>query len=129
MKVEISSLCEYASERQGHLTIVDTFDVINAMKFPWRAYFYYVAKIDVNDDSLQNYQTITMSIINKDNGDKLFETSNPLNKIHKSDKLNLVAGFKGLIFNKAGEYRLDVYFDKELVINHPFKVVVKKDGK
>lgn len=125
MKVEISSLCEYASEHAGRLTIIDTFDTIVAMKIPWRAYFYYVAKIDANDVR-KEYETIKV-VIRNDGGDNLFEVSNPFGKHQLLHKFNLVAGFKGLIFDKAGEYKLSVYFDKELVIEHLFKVELRKD--
>lgn len=67
MKVEISTLCEYASEHSGQLTIVDTFDAIFALKFPWRAYFHFVARINL-EDTRKDYQKVKMFIVKNNAG-------------------------------------------------------------
>ncbi len=128
MKLEICTLCEYASEHNGRLTIVDTFDAIAASKFPWRAYFHFAAKIDIEDNQ-KEYQKIRMLILKSDdNREILFDTSGSYNHIDKAEKMNLLAGFKGIIFNTLGEYKFQVFFDDDLVIDHSFKLILK-DGK
>lgn len=127
MKVEISTLCEYASEHNGHLTIVDTFDTIAAMRMPWRAYFYYVARFVLDEDT-KEHKKLVISIVDGD-GSKLFETSNPYDKKGGWEKSNLVAGFKGLIFQKEGNYKLCVDIDNEVVVEHEFKVIIRNNGK
>ncbi len=128
MKLEICTLCEYASEHNGRLTIVDTFDAIVALKFPWRAYFHFAAKINMSDNQ-KEYQKIRMLIIKSDDDcEVLFDTNGSYNHIDKAEKMNLLAGFKGIIFNSLGEYKFQVFFDDELVVNHPFKLILK-DGK
>lgn len=128
MKVEISTLCEYASEHSGQLTIVDTFDTIFASKFPWRAYFHFVAKINL-EGTQKDYQTIRMAIVKADDSrENLFEAHGAYRKDTNAEKMNLVAGLKGLIFNSPGEYRFLVFFDNDRVIDHPFRLILK-DGK
>lgn len=128
MKLEICTLCEYASEHNGRLTIVDTFDAIAASKFPWRAYFHFAAKIDIEDNQ-KEYQKIRMLILKSDDSREiLFDTSGSYNHIDKAEKMNLLAGFKGIIFNTLGEYKFQVFFDDDLVIDHSFKLILK-DGK
>ncbi len=128
MKVEISTLCEYASEHMGQLTIVNTFDVISALKFPWRAYFHFAAKINL-EYTRNNYQKITMEIIKVDDSqEKLFEVQGAYTKTVNAEKMNLVAGLKGLIFNYPGEYKFRVLFDGDIIIEHSFKLILK-DGK
>lgn len=128
MKLEICTLCEYASEHNGRLTIVDTFDAIAASKFPWRAYFHFAAKIDIEDNQ-KEYQKIRMLILKFDDSREiLFDTSGSYNHIDKAEKMNLLAGFKGIIFNTLGEYKFQVFFDDDLVIDHSFKLILK-DGK
>lgn len=127
MKLEICTLCEYASEHNGRLTIVDTFDAIVASKFPWRAYFHFAAKISIESDQ-KEYQKIRMLIMKSDSLEILFDTSGSYNYVYKTEKINLLAGFKGIIFSTPGEYKFQVYFDDDLVIDHPFKLMLK-DGK
>lgn len=127
MKLEICTLCEYASEHNGRLTIVDTFDAIVASKFPWRAYFHFAAKISIESNQ-KEYQKIRMLIMKSDSLEILFDTSGSYNYVDKTEKINLLAGFKGIIFSTPGEYKFQVYFDDDLVIDHPFKLMLK-DGK
>ena len=127
MKLEICTLCEYASEHNGRLTIVETFDAIVASKFPWRAYFHFAAKISIESDQ-KEYQKIRMLIMKSESLEILFDTSGSYNYVDKTEKINLLAGFKGIIFSTPGEYKFQVYFDDDLVIDHPFKLMLK-DGK
>ncbi len=127
MKPEIVALCGYASENNGKLTIVDAFDALVAQKFPWRAYFHFAAKINLEDRS-NDYQKIKMLIIkDDDNHEKLFEAESTLQKLSNLEKMNLVAGLKGLIFNTSGQYLFQVIFDNETIINHPFRVNLKDE--
>jgi hypothetical protein len=128
MKPEIVALCEYASDHNGHLTIVDAFDAIKAEKFPWRAYFSVAAKIDMSGAKTE-YQTVRLSIVCPENEgeEAIFETSSHLPHINDKGKINLVASFKGLIFKQAGIYRFQIYFDNDMVVNHSFKV--ERNGK
>lgn len=127
MKVEISTLCEYASEHNGRLTIVDTFDTISALKFPWRAYFHFAAKINL-EDNLADYKKIRMLIVESEGEHRpLFETEGVYSNIAGAEKMNLVAGFKGIIFDQPGQYCFQVFFDDDPVVNHPFKLTLKND--
>lgn len=129
MKIEISTLCEYASEHMGQLTIVNTFDNIFAFKCPWRAYFHFVAKINL-EGIQRDYKKIRMIIIKSDESqEKLFEVEGVYQKMIDTEKMNIVAGLKGLIFNSPGEYRYQVFFDNDSIIDHPFKLILKKDEK
>ena len=128
MKVEISTLCEFAAEHLGKLTIVDAVDAISALKFPWRAYFHFAAKINL-EDSTKEFQKIKMLIIKDDaTQEEIFEADGAYNNMANAEKMNLVAGFKGLIFNSPGEYKFQVFFDAEKIIDHQFKLILK-DGK
>lgn len=129
MKSEIVTLCEYASEHKGRLTIVDTFDAILALKFPWRAYFSVAAKIDLMGCK-EDYKIVSMRIIScKDANKVVFEASSPFNSPESFGKLNLVANFKGLIFEEQGEYLFHVLFDSTVIAESRFKVILKNDEK
>lgn len=127
MKSEILTLCEYASDHKGRLTIVDTFDAILAHKLPWRAYFSVAAKIDLMGCN-EDYRIVTMRIIScKDANKVVFEASSPFNPPESFDKLNLAANFKGLIFEEPGEYLFHVLFDNTIIAECMFKVILKND--
>lgn len=128
MKIEICTLCEYASEHQGRLTIVDTIDAIHALKFPWRAYFHFAARLNLEDNA-KEYQQIKMRIVKADDGNEiLFETCGTYNIAVDTEKMNLLAGIKGIIFNNPGRYKFQVFFDDDSVIDYSFKLILK-DGK
>lgn len=127
MNPEILTLCEYASEHNGHLTIIDTFDAIVATKFPWRAYFYIAAKVNISDCNI-NCKTISMEIVSSDRSTKaIFETSSPFDRPQECGKLNLVSGFKGLIFEQAGDYNFRIYLDKSVIADCQFKVILREN--
>jgi hypothetical protein len=69
-----------------------------------------------------------MRIIKADDSDEiLFETKGSYNNSDKAEKINLLAGLKGIIFNSLGEYKFQVFFDNDLLIDHPFKLILKDD--
>lgn len=127
MKTEILTLCEYASEHKGRLTIVDTFDAIAATKFPWRAYFYVAAKIDLEDCDM-DYKTMSLCIASKDEPSRIvFDASSKFTRPDEMGKLVVVAGLKGLIFESEGEYDFSIKLDDTLIAEYPFKVVSKDE--
>ncbi len=126
MKTEILTLCEYASEHNGSLTIIDTFDAVIAAKFPWRAYFYIAAKINTMDCDI-DCKSICLKIVSSENPEKnIFEATSQFNKPKNLEKLNVVAGLKGLIFESEGDYRFRIFLDKTPIAEHPFKVILKE---
>lgn len=124
--IEILTLCEYASEHNGHLTIIDTFDAIGAVKFPWRAYFYVAAKINLADCSA-DYKKISLLIFPTEEPSKMvFETFSKFERPKDSDKINIVAGFRGLIFEHVGEYCFRVCLDDTTIAECLFNVILKE---
>lgn len=129
MKSEIMTLCEYASENNGRLTIVDAFDTIMATKFPWRAYFSVASRIDLTDCKT-NCETVSMKIFSANDSSKVvFEADSPFERPEDFGKLNMVAGFKGLIFTEAGDYLFTINMDGTVIAECPFKVIDKRNEK
>ncbi len=105
---------------------MDTFDTISATKFPWRAYFYMAAKI-INDDQTGDYEKISIKIFPSSKPDDvIFKTSGTFAKSKDFTSLNIVTGFKGMIFNSPGDYILTICFDDTVIAELPFKVALKK---
>lgn len=125
MKPEIMTLCEYASENNGRLTIVDAFDTIIASKFPWRAYFSIASRIDLTECKI-DCKTISMKIISAGDSSKvIFDTESPFEHPKDFGKLNIVAGFKGLIFTESGDYLFLIKLDDTVIAQCQFKVLNK----
>lgn len=126
MVPEILTLCEYASDHNGSLTIADTFDAIVAAKFPWRAYFYIAARINISDCNT-DYKRISMKILSSCEPSKvIFETDSPFERPKDAGKICLVAGFKGLIFENTGDFYFRIYLDDTVIGECPFKVILKE---
>lgn len=121
------TLCEYASENNGRLTIVDAFDTIIAAKLPWRAYFSVASRIDFTGCEI-NCKTVSMRIVSaKDASKVVFEADSPFERPKDFGKLNMVAGFKGLIFTEAGDYLFTISLDDSIIAECPFKVINKEN--
>lgn len=123
MNIEICTLCEYASDHQGRLTIVDTFDTVKASKLPWREYFYIALKVNLDKDH-KPYSTMSIVVEKQDDGSELFATKGPVELGSDISKFTTVAGFKGLIFNSAGSYLFKIMLDDDVIVVHPFNVIV-----
>lgn len=125
MKPEIMTLCEYASDNNGRLTIVDTFETIIAAKMPWRAYFSIAARIDLAG-CVFDCKTLSMKITSANDSSKVvFEAESPFDRPKDFGKLNIVAGFKGLIFTESGDYIFTIMMDNVVIAECPFKVLNK----
>ncbi len=127
MKPEILTLCEYASEHNGQLTIADTFDAIAALKFPWRAYFYVAARINLDGCDIE-YETMSLCVASKKEPTQIvFEATSKFARPKDMGKLVVVAGLKGLIFESAGEYCFQIKLDNTIIAEYPFKVTLKNE--
>lgn len=122
MTPNIFTLCHYASEHNGSLTIVDTFDRIKAHKFPWRDDFYVVSKFRI-DEKYSSHKEILLKIFSLINERKvIFETKNNFEYDKSRTELNIIAEFRGLIFENEGKYAFCIYLDNKLMGEYQFNV-------
>lgn len=122
MKVIFFTLCDYAKNEGGRLTIVDTFDVVKAAKLPWRAYFGFALKILLDHDDADS-EKIILSINSQDNPNNiLFETATELPKDQRQGLLAMAGNVKGLLFESAGAYCFRIYQDNREIYSYTFKV-------
>lgn len=123
MKIELFTLCNYAANNNGKLTIVDTFDRFTADKFPWRAYFGIALKLRLNSEIKESEQEshFSMYICKDGEEERLFTAETIINTI-KEDKLVLAANIKGLIFKSAGTYHFYLHLNDTLLEDYQFEV-------
>ncbi len=123
MKVDLFTLCDYASNNNGRLCIIDTFDEIVADNFPWRAYFGVALKLRISEDE-KNGGEVRM-IIADENGVDIFNAITPLTEGY--GKLTMAGNIKGLIFDIPGEYKFTVSYNGSVIIEKKFDVIKKEE--
>lgn len=120
MKLEMLAIGNYASNNQGHLTIVETFDALKADKFPWRAYFGVAAKVRFDEgESRKNFSIIIKSADVSKKPIFQVESEAPLSP---GGKLVMAGNIKGLVFEEAGMYKCILKVDGNEVGDCAFSV-------
>lgn len=112
MKVELLTLCEYAANNGGKLTIVDTIDEILVDKFPWRAYFGIAMKIDMTDSPDKG--TLSLAIHEANSTKNLFMSECHFES-EGTTKIVAAGNVKGLIFQEAGTYIFSLSSEAEIL--------------
>lgn len=125
MKCQIFTLCEYVTNNDGRLTIVNTIDNISVEKFPWRTYFGIALKLLITFQD--TCKSLTISISQKgDNPHTLFESTTPL-PAKGSGKFLLAGNLKGFIFDQPGVYSASITSDSgEIIAETEFSVTTNQ---
>lgn len=124
MRTELFTLCDYAKNDGGKLTIVDTFDVVIAEKLPWRAYFGFALKLRM--ENCDGGKELQLKIIEKDHPDNsLFCVNTVLSQIKEGGILATTGNLKGVVFEKEGDYEFKILLSEQEVYSFPFKVKLK----
>ncbi len=124
MKVDIFTICDFAQDVNGKLTIVGTFDTINARKLPAIHPALSIAarirfsKADPVPDSFR------LSIIDSNNKEIVPPIEGKLNAslIEKGKDINIIAGIGLLKFNAYGEYLVKLAINNKEITSLSFIV-------
>lgn len=124
MNIDLFTLCDYVSNHNGQLTIIDTFDSLNAEKFPWRAYFGVAVKMDISKNVDKDFNIC----IYKDGAPekKLFNVDTPFSS-KEYGKFVLAGNIKGLIFEEAGLYHCTLSIGNKVIKDCKFQVNQKRN--
>lgn len=129
MDFQIATLCDYAADHQGKMTIVAPFDALAARDLPVR--------------HPQCALAMRVCMTPEDNGDHAMhitlidEDGQPVNAqmpikadlpVKIPDEVsfvtrNLIVNFQGLEFKNVGVYSVDITLDDELAVRIPLRVV------
>lgn len=119
MKTNILTLCDFAKDYNGQLTIAGTFNRITSSVFPTLPIkFFLVCQFELKDNIVGDH-LVTISIKNKETGEFLIKTQEfKLNIVRNSDVkdmgamyTNLLLDFDKVIFQSPGVYIVDVTSD------------------
>lgn len=115
MKISIFTLCDYAQNNQGKLSIIGTFNKISSDTFPftYNPTFCLVCKV------VSNYSVDTqaeLSVIAPDGSSLITATKLPININVSGDKkeeqaANLIVNMAALTFNIPGKYQFRIKVD------------------
>ncbi len=117
MELEIFTLCDFAQDNHSKLTIVGTFDSINARQFPVTHPLCSIAcrlRFAVKESGSHQFRLRLIDVAGKEiiqpvQGD--IATGNPANGQFSS--INVVINFNQLQFEKPGRYSFELYLDDE----------------
>ena len=122
MTVQFFTLCDYAKNDGGSLTIVNTFDVVKAAKLPWRTYFGFALKV-LLDSADVDTKELSLNICSQtEPGKSLFDTAVELPKEQRKGLLAMAGNVKGLLFEEVGDYAFKIYQDGREIYSYLFKV-------
>lgn len=108
MKIAFFTLCDYAQNNQGKLTIIGIFNRIAAESFPFVYYngFYIVAKVESRETKACNFKLSCIDPTGKDFVPPLegcMEINNPKND-DRVKSADLTLGLGSLTFSMPGTY-------------------------
>lgn len=124
MKTDIFALCEGAFNRNGSLTIVNTFDNIEASRLPWRTTVGLALKYSVTSEDAGEKKMIIRFL---DNMGTEILPSIPvnLNILDKQEESHLVVAvnLQNIVFTKSGQYMVSVIIDGIVFNTLSFNVI------
>lgn len=117
MEIEIFTLCDFAQDNSGKLTVVGTFDGIHSKQFPITHPSFSVAcrlrfsekETGAHDMRLRLIDTDGKEIIKPIDGN--INIPKPQNGQYSA--INLVFNFAQMKFEKAGRYSFELYIDDD----------------
>ena len=117
MEIEIFTLCDFAQDNSGKLTVVGTFDGINSKQFPFvQANFSVACRLRFSEKETGEHRMRLRFIDGA--GKELIKPVEgkmtiPEPKNGQYSAINLVFNFNQVKFDKAGRYSFELYIDDE----------------
>lgn len=117
MEIEIFTLCDFAQDNSGKLTVVGTFDGINSKQFPFvQANFSVSCRLRFSEKETGVHDMLLR--FTDSNGDELIKPIEGQMSIAKPrngqySAVNLVFNFNQLKFEKPGRHSFELYIDGE----------------
>ena len=114
MKVNILTLCDFAQDNNGKLTIVGVYDLIVTKKVPFQKNMFFVARIGFGPEDNEKKHNIMVTIFNQKKQTPLFPpiTSElPIESNKNNASCNLIFELGGFIFPTDGTYDFKLKVD------------------
>ncbi|WCJ59175.1 hypothetical protein NXS98_15875 [Fontisphaera persica] len=118
MEIQVASLCDAATDSQGKLNILGTFDTINASQMPAVHPQCSVALRLVFDKMEEGPHTVGLNFVDEDGRPVMPPIQMPI-KVEVPDEAifvsrNFIVNIQHMKFEKPGFYSVDISFDGEI---------------
>jgi len=126
MEIEIFTLCDFAQDNSGKLTVVGTFDGIHSKQFPFTQQSFSVAcRLRFSEKETDQHHMRLRFI--DGNGKELLQPIEGQINIPKPTNgqytaINLVFNLNQIKFEKAGRYAVELYIDDKWTSGLPLFV-------
>ena len=132
MEIQVATLCDSASDYNGKLCILGTFDTICSSGLPIVHPHCSLALRLCFKPGDEGQRTVTVSFIN-DDGKPIMEPFREKIDIKLPDEAyfltrNLILNFQRLTFANVGQFSIDVSVDEEMLARIPLRVLLYKRG-
>ena len=117
MEIEIFTLCDFAQDNSGKLTVVGTFDGINSKQFPIvHTNFFVACRLRFSEKEVGQHE-MRLRFIDSTGKELLQPIGGELNIAKPTNgqysTINLVFNLSQIKFEKAGRYSFELYIDDE----------------
>jgi hypothetical protein len=125
MEIEIFTLCDYAVDNAGKLTIVGTFDNVNVQTLPWQQMLGIAVRLRFEKKQIGKH-LFELKIIdpNKTIAGNINGDINVMQPIAPMQYSSVNAAFNlGLQINSKGVHTIELYIDNEFKSGLSFNVI------
>ena len=117
MEIEIFTLCDFAQDNSGKLTVVGTFDGINSKQFPFvQANFSVACRLRFSEKEIGEHH-MRLRFIDVDGKEVIQPIEGNMNIVKPQNgqysAINLVFNFNQMKFEKAARYSFELYLDDD----------------
>lgn len=124
MKVDFFIISEGAYNRDGSITIVNTYDTLKARTFPFKTSLGISLKLSYGKESVWEKNFKLKLYKTTDNNQELYSLNGNLPEKQKGEgKLALVANVHGLVIPSVGMYKMVLFLGENPKAEYEFKVV------
>ena len=117
MEIEIFTLCDFAQDNSGKLTVIGTFDGIHSKQFPFvQANFSVACRLRFSEKETGEHHML-LRFIDVDGKEVIQPIEGNMNipkpQNGQYSAINLVFNFAQMKFEKAGRYSFELYLDDD----------------
>lgn len=127
MEVQIAALCDSASDYNGKLCLLGTFDTIISQTFPFFHPYCSIALRMIFREDDEGVFPVKINIVNEDGQPLVPPIEGSIDIKIPDDAIfftrNIVFNLQHLKFERAGFYSIDVAINGRQVVGVPFRIV------
>jgi hypothetical protein len=126
MEIEIFTLCDFAQDNNGKLTIVGTFDKVFTTQLPVRQNCCVVIKMRLGNSEAGRHN-VKLKFINEAGKEFIAPASldidHRVNPVDDYNAIPVIMNFHPLQLEKAGRYAIELYYDDDFKSGFKLTVV------